>query len=58
MGRVGQSWALAELMLAPTIAIVVTQTYMPSEAARAGPSLAPMCCAAGFLLGIFGPLAA
>jgi hypothetical protein len=31
---------------------------MPSEAARAGTSLAPMCCAAGFLLGIFGPLAA
>jgi hypothetical protein len=54
MGRVGQSWAPAELMLAATIAIAATQARTPSEAARAGPSLAPMCCTASRLLGI-GP---
>jgi len=54
MGRVGQSWAPAELMLAATIAIAATQTRKPSEAARSGRSLAPMRCAASRLLGI-GP---
>jgi hypothetical protein len=52
MGRVGQSWAPAEVMLAPTIAIAATETRMPSEAARAVRGLASNSCVAGPLLGI------
>jgi len=52
MGRVGQSWAPVEPMLAPTIAIAATETRMPSEAAPAVRSLASNSCAAGPLLGI------
>jgi hypothetical protein len=43
-------------MLAPTIAIAVTQTQMRSEAARAGPRLATMRCAGSRLLGIASSL--
>src|SRR5262249_11392167 len=53
MGRVGQSWALAEPMLAPRIAIAATETRLPSEATHGGGSFAMMSCTAGPLLGIF-----